>query len=277
MGVTDVLNANIGNIEKAVIEIIDARGRAPKKEGAVVPAGGGGGFLNLADTMLSKTGAASSLINQSLGNVAGKIAGFENRLKGASAKRFTVQFNPSSLSVRARGQGYMPTLAYGQNGATAEPAHQSVRVTVSVRLIFDQVDPFDAFMEDKTNLAPTNIGTGIAKTVNTARGKKTATVQQTVEGFIAALRSPYTRIITFHWGEMNYSGILNNVAAQYVMFNMQGQPIRAYMNLSLLHMDDTQDPDTLGAWEEAYKKAFSGDSLDTVKGFQSATNLINLG
>ncbi|MCR5032413.1 MAG: hypothetical protein K6A92_06090 [Lachnospiraceae bacterium] len=198
--------------------------------------------------------------------------------KTPTIKRYTVQFNPSSISLRGRGQGFMPVLTYGQNGETVKPPKQSVRITMSVRLVVDQVSNADAFMEDKLNLSPTQLGQNIAGAVMTGLGKKQVTVQQTVEGFIAALRSPYTRQVGFHWGSMNYVGILNNVSAQYVMFNLQGQPIRAYINLSILCMHDDPAPNSLGPWEEAYKKAFSGDELDTVKGgSQLATNLINLG
>lgn len=269
----------IGNIEKARIEIIDARGRDTKRQPPVKVVGGkmlsAVPTLKLNDTALAKAGQTGLL--GSLGQVAKTTMANGNYIRGASKKTYIVQFNPSSLTLRARGPGFVPILAYDENGKTVSPTEQSVRITVSVQLIFDQVDPYSAFMEDKLNMSPTALGTNIAKGVMTANGQKMATVQQTVEGFVAALRSPYTRTITFTWGALAYAGVLNSVSAQYTMFDIEGQAIRASMNLSLLCVQDNLVPGSLGPWEDAYEKAFGGDSFDTVRGTQTAGNWLNLG
>ena len=276
-----IVGQNLGLVEKAIIEIIDARARGMNEADAVGGVGGGLApgmpdipVLDAADTFLEASGAGNLMSSVGIGAT---TEGLKKYYKGATAKRYTVQFNPSSLSVKGRGQGFMPVLAYGTNGATVHPTKQNVRITVSMRLVVDQVKNADAFMSDKLNLSPTQLAQNVGTAIMTGMGANQPTVQQTVEGFIAALRSPYTRIITFHWGTMNYSGILNNVSAQYVMFNVQGQPVRAYINLSLLCMHDNPAPNSLGPWQAAYKAAFSGDELDTTAATQVATNLLNLG
>jgi hypothetical protein len=247
-----VVEANLGNIEKAKIMILDIRGRDISQEKAVM-ANGGFQKMSLGGTKLGDSGMKKIVAGQLAGDpIASLTFNKTGRITGASWKEYIVPFNPSTLSIRGRGQGFMPILAYGQNGATAEPGKQSVRVTITVQLIFDKVDPADAFMEDKASLSPTKLGTNIAKlAIASNGGREDLSVQKQVEGFIAALRSPYTRLVEFLWGEMEYCGVLNNVSAQYVMFNLQGQPVRAHVNLSILHMDDTQDPDTLGPWQDA--------------------------
>ncbi len=42
----------------------------------------------------------------------------------------------------------------------------------------------------------------------------------------------------FVWGDMIYQGILNGVNAEYTMFNVNGEPCRATVNLRLVLLDD---------------------------------------
>ncbi|MCR5278217.1 MAG: hypothetical protein K6E19_02140 [Lachnospiraceae bacterium] len=204
-----------------------------------------------------------------------KIVITDKREEQVTKKSYEVQFNPSSLSLRGRGQGFMPVLTFDKQSNPAKNAKQSVRITMSVRLVIDQVVNFTSFTEDKLNLSPTQIAANIA-VLTAQKASNKPNVQQTVEGLIAALRSQYTREIDFFWGTMHYKGILNNVSAQYVMFDTAGHPVRAYINLSLLCVENV-NPETLGIWEAAYEAAFSGDTLDTTNAGQIAPNLLNLG
>ena len=278
MGLGDAIAENLGCIEKAVIEIIDQRGIRPNEAPPVVPQGGAPGGAPQAPAAPAAPAVPSPTLSSSYLAAAG---GLDMVDRGAKVKRYTVQFNPSTLTLRGRGTGFIPTMSYtkkeNEEAQAAKPAKQDVSITMSVRLIFDQVDPFDAFMSDKLNLSPSQLIQNVGKTIQMGKGTRPITVQKNVEGFIAALRSPYTRIITFHWGEMNYFGTLNNVNAQYTMFNLQGQPIRAYVNLTLRYATTTPFPNDLGPWEKAYENAFNSDELDLVRGEQQYSNLINLG
>jgi hypothetical protein len=195
---------------------------------------------------------------------------------GTTKKEYVVQFNPSTLTIRGRGNGYIPMMALGSNGQPPAPAQQNVRITLDAKLVIDQVHNFLAFTEDKMNLSPTQLAQNIATVVAEKAGRK-PTVKDRVEGLIAALRSPYTRTIEFCWGSMHYEGVLSSVSAQYVMFDTVGHPIRAYINITLLLISSTKEVNSLGPWVKSYKDAFSGSSLDTTNGGQVATNLINLG
>lgn len=130
-------------------------------------------------------------------------------------------------------------------------------------------------MADKLNTSATAMATGIAKGVLAGKGKKDNSVQKEVEGFIAALRSKYTRRITFHWGTMNYTGVLNRVSAQYTMFNVLGEPIRAVVGLSLVCADKDVSPGNMGAWQKYYVELFGGGDQSFV-GAQKIGNLINI-
>ena len=100
---------------------------------------------------------------------------------------------------------------------------------------------------------------------------------QEVEGLIAALRSPYTRCITFNWGDMSYEGVLNRVASQYTMFDSSGEPVRAVVQLSLICADEKVSPNSLGSWQDAYDTAFGGGSKSLVNAGQKLGSLLNIG
>lgn len=288
----NAMNQVSGNLEKAVIEIIDMRGRELIKEEAVNAGGSSGtalqglngglvsgvsGSMNLMSTAstLAGTAAITDSILDMAGTAASKFKGEINLLHGATKKYFYVQFNPSELSFSGYGGGLSTKTDFtSSSGISFEPVQ--VRITMDVRLIFDKVDPQDAFMGDKLNTAPTSLATGVAKAVKSKKGKKDQSVQTEVEGFMAALRSPYTRRITFQWGKMVYTGILNRVSAEYQMFNVNGQPIRAAVNLSLVCADQEVMPNSMGTWQKQYEAAFGAGDQSLVKSAQKVGNLFNV-
>ena len=153
-----------------------------------------------------------------------------------------------------------------------------VYVKMSVKLLFDRMDPGDCFLSAKTNVSFSSDVTSVVKSVTRGfTGKSKLTVQEEVEGLIAALRSPYTRCITFNWGNMSYQGVLNRVASQYTMFNSSGEPVRAVVQLSLICADEKVSPNSLGSWQDAYNTAFGGGSKSLVKTGQKLGSLLNIG
>ena len=279
-----------GNIEKAIIEIIDMRGRTPvvqppvpvQGEGGVGGLMGGGltstNFMDVSQTFAGAAGITDTVSNLAenagldVRNLSSGMLGFT---AGATRKLFHVQFNPSELSLSGYGGGLTQKTDFseGANGISFEKA--DVHISLNVKLIFDKVDPQDAFMGDKLNTSPMAIGTGIAKGVLTHKGKKENSVQTEVEGFIAALRSKYTRRITFHWGTMNYTGILNRISSQYTMFNVLGEPVRAYVSLSLVCADEKISPKSMGIWQKYYEQLFEIGDQSFVGMAQKAGNLLN--
>lgn len=239
-----------GNIEKAVIEITDERETELKVEKPISMGG-------------------SSLLGERLSLPTIPL--------GTAKKYFTVQFNPSDLTLSGYGGGQVAKTDYSRNdgkGITFTAA--SVRIMLHVKLIFDKVDPPDAFMSDKVNTSVASMAQGAVKSVRTATGKKKTSVQAEVEGFVAALRSDCTRKISFCWGAMQYDGVLSKVSAQYTMFNVQGEPIRAIVRLSLVCADEEVAPGDMGIWQEYYEDAFEGGNQSYVKAAQKAGNLFNI-
>jgi len=58
-------------------------------------------------------------------------------------------------------------------------------------------------------------------------------VQPEVESFLALVKNPYVRQHTFYWGQLCYKGIIKHVSAEYVLFNQEGIPMRATVNVTL--------------------------------------------
>lgn len=240
----------IGNIEKAIIEITDEREEELTIENPVSMGG-------------------ASLLKEGLS--------LPSMPHGVTKKRFYVPFNPSDLSLSGYGGGQVAKTDYSsKDGKGITFASAAVRIMLNVSLIFDKVDPQDAFMSDKLTSSMTSMTQGAVKGIRTAAGKKENSVQKEVEGFLAALRSSYTCKIAFYWGTMNYTGVLNKVSAQYTMFNIQGEPIRASVRLSLVCADEEVAPGDMGIWQDYYEEAFGKGSQSYVKAAQKVGNLLTM-
>lgn len=274
-GFMDMVGTLTGNIEKAVIAIQDRRDVQPKEKGAVEA--GQQAANGTAVASLSKLNQIidPKEINSSLSTA----LNVSNKFVQKSARIFTVQFNPSELQFSGYGGGFAQKVNFINDKEADEDVtfgNMQSRITMTVKLIFDQVDPQDAFMSDKFTLSYTSVTKGAVKGVKKLLGKKTNSVQTQVEGFIGALRNESTREITFAWGKMCYTGILNRISSQYTMFSVTGEPIRAVVTLTMVCADENIKGNTMGNWDAQYDKAFgSGESFSLTGAAQKVGNLFN--
>ncbi|MBQ3105170.1 MAG: hypothetical protein IJC59_04820 [Lachnospiraceae bacterium] len=263
----DAAAGALGNIEKAVIEIIDFRPGAISSESAVSARGGNGG--------LSSSFASMTDIMDTVNQLRSDKLSVDAAVAGASRKLFYVQFNPNEITLSGMGGGEMAKTDFTNGEKGIGYGRVDVRITMDVKLIFDRVNAKDAFMADKWNTAPTGIATGVAQLGLSLADKTRYSVQQEIEGFIAALRSPYTRRISFCWGDMCYSGILHQVSSAYTMFNVQGHPIRGEVHLSITCADEGISEKSMGKWRFQYERAFQNQNQSYVKAAQKAGNMVN--
>lgn len=211
-----------------------------------------------------------------------------------SGKKFTVQFNPSSIRVNARGGGCVPVSNFGKGGSNQLGTIQFKKldpyITVSFTLIFDALNQADAFMEERFTLGATTVVKNVATAAVEAAGKE-YTVKPQVEGFLAAIRNEEHRPMIFRWGKLMYAGVLNSVSGKYTMFNTAGNPIRAEVDINMLLGGSKEEnaPETAGYlyyWKKRYEQIIKdngeGDdfrgvtSLSTSKVKQQFSNLLNL-
>ena len=282
MGITDTLatvgNAaveNTGNIEKAIIEILDLRDREAVLRDAV-RISEGGGLANVAGNL--NIGLVGDYLNkmQNAMDVNNDVADAYFQKLASKKKIFTVQFNPSTLRLSGHSGGPASTTNFStENAKEVKRKPVDASISMSVELLFDSMDPKDAFMNDKIDVSPTGFLTGMADMGLTMGQKKKKTVQRQVEGFIGALRNENTRLISFNWGDICYSGVLRRVGAEYTMFNVTGEPVRAKVGLTIMCADVKEWPNSVAVWQERYKNSYLGGSESGVKASQKLGSLLN--
>ena len=249
-----------GNVETALLVIHDYREKAAKLDAA-------------SGTGKDELGTAAVLKRMRVVDTAAALAsGTPPAYMNSKDRMFRVQFNPSELMVNAdaipRSEGDSTT------GRSRTMAVEDAKLSLTVKLYFDNMQVFDAFMWDKFASALTASGaaSNIAGAVKAGKGT-VHSVQGQVEALVAALRNPYTRTISFRWADLVFIGMLNTVRASYTMFSPSGRPVRAEVLLRIQH---EMDPPMLHSWYENFEKAFGGETNNLVKPEQTAGNLLNL-
>lgn len=195
-----------------------------------------------------------------------------------SGRKFTVQFNPSSIHVNARGGGRVPVSNFGKEGSkqggTIQFKSLDPYITVSFTLMFDELNQADAFMEERFTLGATTLVKNVATAAVEAAGKE-FTVRPQVEGFLAAIRNEYHRPMIFRWGKLMYAGILNSVSGKYTMFNTAGNPIRAEVEINMLLGGSKEEnaSETAGYlyyWSKRYEQIIKDNATDNGAGEASS-------
>lgn len=165
-----------------------------------------------------------------------------------------VQYNPSSIHMEAQAGlvDYSGGNLGGQSSNQIALDNKPVSTTMSVQLIFDDMNPADAFMLE--NLVPTTVGNTVSLVGSGVKKKVDGgySVQTQVDGLMALLTQTETRHVVFFWAKMCFRGELTDVRTRYTMFNKDGNPIRGVVELSIKQGAE----DEFGHWDKAFTKAF---------------------
>lgn len=262
-----------GNIEKACIVLVnkwDAGSESISMEDPVSPGG--------SSTFSSILSAVSKVTSALFSTTSGTSTG---------AATYYVMFNPSSLRIGGRGGGREAKTNFSGSGSQVEMEEGNVRITLSVQLIFDRTSPSQSFLSDKLNTSTTAIATNVGSAILSGTGATTYSVKEDVEAFTAALHNPETREMIFCWGDMKYEGYLENVSANYTMFDPLGKPTRAEVGLSMVLYSSVRlsiEPEeeanirewnNMLMWSDAIEEVFkSNTSLTSVT--QKVGSLLNI-
>ena len=229
------------------------------------------------ETVSNKTQNALSLAGPSASAALTSLAMRAENLgtAGLDSHVMQVQYNPSSLAIQATAES-VPFSCLQQNIDAGIP-NQNPRppmVVLAVELIFDAVNPQDAFMMDKTRLSAGTIASDVSGIVqNVKHGGYT--VQPQTEGLVAALMRPGTRTVTFRWADMAFTGEIFEVQAEYTMFSVSGKPIRSKVRMNIAQKVES-DAD-FQYWDRALNEMFKTSQTVEMKGLgQKAGNLLNL-
>jgi hypothetical protein len=277
-GAKDMVGAN----QKAYIEIADFSKTTITAAKAQKPAAGNGA-LNMA----AKSGFSLETLNKfagSLNKIAGQdVQGFD-QYKGFKKYRFECQFNPEEISISGYGGEELPIQNYGRapdnkDGKIEHKRRGSImdsaktRIDLNFKLVFDKTNIQDAFYADKFTLSPTNIGKGAGTAVAKALGKKYS-VQPEVEALTAIVRNNNRRLARFVWGDMIYEGVINTINAEYVMFNVNGEPCRAFVNIGMILYDEDVAGANTSIWKDKYMdEVYSVKSNAIAKAAEGAADL----
>ena len=195
-------------------------------------------------------------------------------------KMFTVQFNPATLHISGVSGGSYDTIDYREAGSAARATPLTCNYSMSVKLIFDQLELQNAFPLDFMDFSLTTAAKAAIKAVTVAKNGLSISVQAATEGLIAALQNPKTRYVCFLWGPLSYKGVVKSVNAQYKMFDLMGRPIRSEVALTLYLADkDIQQEggtSNMGMWKNAYRKAFADTALAGAAGVKMAEKITKM-
>lgn len=173
-----------------------------------------------------------------------------------------VQYNPSSISMdTVAGKQVQPLGGNMASGAMQQmhQVDQPAATTMHMQLVFDDMNPVDAFT---LNIAPT-IGNAISFGTSLAREHS---VQAQLDGILSLLLTAQTRQVAFAWSKAFFQGELCNVNGRYTMFNKKGNPVRAVVDLSIRQEGNEM---TNKYWKEACDKNFPETSGGVVSGAAS--------
>jgi hypothetical protein len=255
-GVKDMMGMN----QKAILEIADfsnTKIQLKKAQRPEAPMGNLGlGSMNEFDLK------AVSQYTSYLGIGSEGKGGFE-AYKGFKKYRFECQFNPEQIQVTGYGGEELPIQSYraqGEHRGGSHMASANTRIDLSFRLVFDKTNIQDAFYYDKFILSPTSIvkgaATGAKQAYNAIKNGKanSYSVQPEVEALTAIVRDNNKRLARFYWGDIVYEGIINTVSAEYVMFNVNCEPIRAFVNIGMVLYDEQVAGAHADTWAKEYLK-----------------------
>ncbi|MCL2035967.1 MAG: hypothetical protein FWG83_01090 [Oscillospiraceae bacterium] len=199
-------------------------------------------------------------------------------IPGGDFHSLQVQFNPASIKFEANS---VPVQAkYLQDRFDASIPNSQKRkesIFMTVDLIFDDVSNKDAFHGDKFRISASDVLAAAGTLTKELMGGYS--VQKQTNGLIAAIMRESTRVISFVWAKMKFTGILHEVQAKYTMFSISGKPIRSVVTLSLQQVMTAGENKT---WDKAFSDFFGAPGMDTdmISGksmLQDIQKFINIG
>lgn len=127
----------------------------------------------------------------------------------AGGNTIKIQFNPSSLNFSYSNGNADETSSVSKGDGKVEDAdsgNDSTTLNLSMNIVFDRSNQ--------------------VKDANKS-------VKPDVDQFLAMVKNPYVREVTFFWGKQYYRGIVKKVDATYSLFSNKGIPMRANIAFSM--------------------------------------------
>ena len=261
--IQDAVSSLTGNLPKAILCVRDlSQAQGGEKGDAAKKAS------DLQKRLLKSTeDALNGLLEDNRGGsqTFRSLTGKNGAMAGSGYLALEVQYNPSSISMstQAGKQVQYSGGSLGQGGANQiTQIVQPVSTTMSFQLVFDDMNPQDAFVLE--NMAPTagNLVSGTADVARKVRGAYS--VQAQMDGLMSLLTQPVTRKVIFYWAKMCFQGELVSVSSRYTMFNKDGNPIRGMVDLTIRQGEESGFD--VVYWDEAFTRTFGDPGTDQISG-----------
>lgn len=273
--VQNILSSISGNIPKAILCVRQAGGSSIKEtvDQAVALQKK---LLQSTESALNGLSGSNMTASQTFSSITS--GGPQSAMAGSGFLALEVQYNPSSIQMSTQA-GKQVDYSGGNLGTKSTnqitQINAPVATTMSFDLVFDDMNPQDAFMLE--NIAPT-VGNVVSEVGKIVRNNKAGgySVQAQIDGLMALLAREDTRQVIFFWSKMCFRGEVTNVSSRYVMFNKQGNPIRGIVTVTIRQGTDSRYKYDEQYWDQAFTKAFGAAGADAVSGaasaFSKATN-----
>ena len=261
--IQDAVSSLTGNLPKAILCVRDlSQAQGGEKGDAAKKAS------DLQKRLLKSTeDALNGLLEDNRGGsqTFRSLTGKNGAMAGSGYLALEVQYNPSSISMstQAGKQVQYSGGSLGQGGANQiTQIVQPVSTTMSFQLVFDDMNPQDAFVLE--NMAPTagNLVSGTADVARKVRGAYS--VQAQMDGLMSLLTQPVTRKVILYWAKMCFQGELVSVSSRYTMFNKDGNPIRGMVDLTIRQGEESGFD--VAYWDEAFTRTFGDPGTDQISG-----------
>ncbi len=261
--IQDAVSSLTGNLPKAILCVRDlSQAQGGEKGDAAKKAS------DLQKRLLKSTeDALNGLLEDNRGGsqTFRSLTGKNGAMAGSGYLALEVQYNPSSISMstQAGKQVQYSGGSLGQGSANQiTQIVQPVSTTMSFQLVFDDMNPQDAFVLE--NMAPTagNLVSGTADVARKVRGAYS--VQAQMDGLMSLLTQPVTRKVIFYWAKMCFQGELVSVSSRYTMFNKDGNPIRGMVDLTIRQGEESGFD--VAYWDEAFTRTFGDPGTDQISG-----------
>ena len=173
---------------------------------------------------------------------------------------FHVQYNPSSLRMNSVGGKLRQYKSMGNDTMNSvQNTDKATSAYLTVQLVFEDINVNDAF--GKTTFSDGGLSTSnaldMAASIKKNLQSNGYSVRKQVEGIIALLMIKRTRQVIFVWNNMFFHGELISVNANYTMFNKQGHPIRAVVEMQIQQNNNNATfKSDLAYWNDVFDEAF---------------------
>lgn len=274
-----------GGIEKGYLLIKKSETLPDEPQSTRTPLKSGGSTAELGS--VAKTAAK---VGQKLNAASEALKGMSGQVKKHSNGYIPIQlqYNPSSIQMSTMKGNILNRSAGGLGENVFQQWTVPVQTTLSVDLIFDDMNVMDAFNFE--NIISVSGMKDLGKQMYGSREDAGGfSVRPLVEAVVGAMSMDESRQVIFVWNQMAFDGSLVGVDTEYTMFNRLGEPIRARVGIQIFQQNITKTKDgektvyvkhDLEYWEEAYAKLFSsnyaGGGSNAMQHLNKASNLINL-